>query len=315
MHKMKSLLVVTLVLLMLVTSVQGELFKDEIVYAKLSATGAVQGVYIVNAFETDEPSEIVDYGTYDRVTNLSDTQPLSYTEGAVSCQIEPGRFFYQGDAPAKDLPWLIDISYQLDGKAIEPDRLSGATGELEVLLNIKVNESMADLAATSALQITVSFNSANTRAIEAEKATIAWAGGNQTLAYVLLPGAGASYVIKAKVTDFFMPGMQFAGVRMAMDADMYKQAALKQLEGTAFAAFCIPLMKLSGNMLDNFIKGMQNAPIRSFTDERNESIRSVQYVMITEEIAPKADEEPAAAMPDEQQQETIWTRFLALFKG
>lgn len=308
MHKMKSLLVVTLVLLMLVTSVQGELFKDEIVYAKLSATGAVQGVYIVNAFETDEPSEIVDYGTYDRVTNLSDTQPLSYTDGAVSCQVEPGRFFYQGDAPAKDLPWLIDISYQLDGKAIEPDRLSGATGELEILLNIKVNESMADLAATSALQITVSFNSANTRAIEAEKATIAWAGGNQTLAYVLLPGAGASYVIKAKVTDFFMPGMQFAGVRMAMDADMYKQAALKQLEGTAFAA-------TAGNMLDNFIKGIQNTPIRSFTDERNESIRSVQYVMITEEIAPKADEEPAAAMPDEQQQETIWTRFLALFKG
>ena len=60
-HK-KRLLTSILMLCIFSLSVGAEVIKSEIVYAKLSAAGEPEQVFVVNAFELDEPAEAMDYG-------------------------------------------------------------------------------------------------------------------------------------------------------------------------------------------------------------------------------------------------------------
>lgn len=45
--------------------------KDENVYANLNQDGSVDGIYVVNAYLLDKETDIVDYGKYDSVKNLT----------------------------------------------------------------------------------------------------------------------------------------------------------------------------------------------------------------------------------------------------
>ena len=46
--------------------------KEEVVYARLSAAGAVDNVYVVNVLKPNAPGTVVDYGPYTAVQNLTD---------------------------------------------------------------------------------------------------------------------------------------------------------------------------------------------------------------------------------------------------
>ena len=45
--------------------------KNEIVYANLEADGSGRQVIVVNRFESDEAQTVTDYGSYDKLTNLT----------------------------------------------------------------------------------------------------------------------------------------------------------------------------------------------------------------------------------------------------
>ena len=50
--------------------------KEEVVYANLDCTGNVEGVYVVNIFDTLEKVTITDYGEYTAVKNLISSEPI-----------------------------------------------------------------------------------------------------------------------------------------------------------------------------------------------------------------------------------------------
>ena len=45
--------------------------KDENVYVNLNQDGSVDGIYVVNAYRLEQDTQIVDYGNYESVKNLS----------------------------------------------------------------------------------------------------------------------------------------------------------------------------------------------------------------------------------------------------
>ena len=49
--------------------------KDENVYVNLNQDGSVDGIYVVNAYRLDADTQIVDYGNYESVKNLTSDQP------------------------------------------------------------------------------------------------------------------------------------------------------------------------------------------------------------------------------------------------
>ncbi len=284
-----------------------EVKKTEVVYAALTAEGKLKSTSIVNEFEADAVQQVTDYGAYASVTNLSGVEDLALKDGAVTLSLPAGRFYYQGDPSQPALPWDIGISYRLDGASIAPAALSGAQGKLDISIAVTVNEALASYAASSTLQISVTLDGARCLQVEAPKGTIAAAGGNLTVAFVLLPGQAATFDLSAQVTDFAMQGIQFAGIRMATDGEQYKRMVEGSLQGS-------PLAQAIGPMMDNFINDMNGTPPASFADSRNGQVERLQFVLMTEDIPalkPLATEAPVA----EEKTETIITRFLALFGG
>ena len=306
---MKKLIAIGLCLLLACTGAQAlaQVKKTEVVYGKLDALGAVQGVYIVNAFEALEAAQVKDYGLYTRVTNLSSLEPLAYENNALELSLERGRFYYQGDQASLELPWTISIGYHLDDTQILPQELSGASGKLEMTLGIEVNEALKNYAQSMTLQITLTLDGDRCLDIQAPKASIASSAGDKTLVFVVLPGQSASYRVSAQVKDFAMAGMQIAGVRMVMDLEQYQAVAALALEDS-------PLAAAAGPMIQNFLGGMQGPAPYSFADIRNGEVDSLQFVLLTqgieETLKPKA---PASSV--DHQPDSVLTRILALFGG
>ncbi len=297
---------VALALLCGPTLSKAEVLKEEVVYARLSADGEAAQVFVVNAFESDGAAEVLDYGPYAAVSNLSDTRPLDFEGNCVRFSMEAGRFYYQGVPAQPKLPWTISIVYLLDGRETDPAELPGASGELTLRIGIAAEPELAEHASGVTLQLTVTLDGDRCAGIRADKATIAAAGGNRMVSFTLLPGMDAAFEVTAAVRDFSMADIQIAGVRMTADADMYRRMASKSLEGS-------PLAGVAGNMMESFLAGMEASPPLSFADPRNGVIQSVQYVFLADGIPEKARD--AASAPQETQEESVWTRFLQLFGG
>lgn len=194
--------------------------KEEIVYATLDANGAVQAVYVVNAFEVPEDGIIEDYGTYTKATNLTNTDALVQQGEVVRVHTSAGRFYYQGDLAQAELPWLVEIEYLLDGNEINPEELGGKSGSLEIRLRFAKNPAGNALFADNyLLQATVTLDMDVCSNIDARGAMAANSGADKTLAYMLLPGQEKEFTISTDVENFSMSGIQIAALPLALSID------------------------------------------------------------------------------------------------
>lgn len=303
---MKRKITAALLALVLVLSLAGAAFaavqKDEVVYARLDGEGQAKAVYVVNAFESDNEAEVLDYGRYLDARPLGGAGDFTYRDGEAAFTMPAGRFSYEGSAVDTALPWSISLSFTLDGEAMDYARLPGANGHLEGSLKVSVNEALRAYANSLSLQITLTLDGGRARNIQADKATYAIAAGQRTLSFVVLPGQEAEYTFSADVRDFAMPGFQAAGVRMGMDTAMYQNVAAAAFQGS-------PLQGAITGMMDTFMAGMQGMPVQSFTDGRN-AVRSVQFVLMGPEVPElKAEVSP----PPDEKPGNLWERFKAIF--
>ncbi|MDO4581741.1 MAG: hypothetical protein Q4B96_04055 [Bacillota bacterium] len=194
--------------------------KEEIIYANLAADGAVNDVYVVNMFDSEQALDIIDYGAYHSVVNLSGSEPLTLTGDTVSLHKPAGKLYYQGDLGAAQLPWLIAVRYYLDGQPIEAAQLGGQSGQLTMQLEIKRNAGVNALYFDNyALQISGTFDGEKCAGITAEDATIAAAGADKSVSFIVLAGEETTLECSATVTDFAFSGWQFAGISLALSID------------------------------------------------------------------------------------------------
>lgn len=195
--------------------------KNENVYASLAADGTASDAYVVNHFSVESSGEIVDYGKYNTVKNLTTLKNLSKGNDNVDFQADDGEFYYQGQMKNVELPWNFAISYKLDGKSVAADELAGKSGKLEITFqttkNDKVDESFYD---NYLMQVSLTLDSEKTKNIVADGATMADAGADRQLSFTALPGSDAQFVIKADVTDFSMSGFSIAAVPYSMDINL-----------------------------------------------------------------------------------------------
>ena len=113
MSKRSLTILITIMFLACVSTATAE--KNEVVYVNLSSVGDVDGVYVVNRFDYDRPRDIVDYGEYSSVVNLTDLSSINRHGDSVEFSMPAGTFYYQGNAVTRDIPWTFKIGYKLDG--------------------------------------------------------------------------------------------------------------------------------------------------------------------------------------------------------
>ena len=195
--------------------------KDEVVYAVLFDNGEVRDIYVVNRFSLPGGGELIDYGDYTSVVNLTDLQPVTLQDGMVTAQTERENFYYQGYFSGTDLPWLYTIEYRIDGAVLQPESLAGMSGHFEIRMtsspNGAVNSAFYD---NYMQQITITLDSDGCGNISADGATMANAGKNRVLAFTVLPQRDADITVTADVTDFEMEGISITAMPFSMNIEM-----------------------------------------------------------------------------------------------
>lgn len=195
--------------------------KSEVVYGTLTADGNVNGLYVVNHFEIEKGGVVTDYGDYNSVLNLTDSNQIIQNGDNNSFSTESGNFYYQGNMESTELPWDFVISYELDGVKLTSKELAGKSGKLTITIkttkNNQVNTAFYD---NYMLQISLSLDADKCSNISAPNATIADAGNNKMLVFTAMPGKNADYQVKADVVDFTMNGIEISGMPFSMSVDI-----------------------------------------------------------------------------------------------
>lgn len=195
--------------------------KEEIVYVSLETNGKTKGVYVVNAFEVDSKQEIIDFGEYENVSNITNSDEISISGDEIKADAEKGIFFYQGDNPNKELPWNIEIKYIHDGKELSPEEIAGKEGEVQIQGKVTRNQSADSIYAEYFLgQMAFNIDSKNAVVKEAEGSTLGYNGSVQILNYTILPEEDLEFEIVLDSKSFEMDPFTFSAVPFNMDFDM-----------------------------------------------------------------------------------------------
>ena len=211
--------------------------KDEVVYAKAAPNGETKGIYVVNVFEQSADGQVSDPANYTLVQNLSTTEALAQQGGSVQATVAAGTpFYYQGDMEAtRALPWKISIKYYLDGEEKQPSQLSGANGQLKVVLDVQAatdDAAVSDFAESYVLQAQGTFAEDAFSITDAGGATVARSGGNQVVNYLVLPGESKTFEVTGNATNFNYDGWQIAGMSLSMAIDLASEDTSQLTEKT-----------------------------------------------------------------------------------
>lgn len=220
----KSLIILFAILFLAVStsaSASATVVKEEVVYANLGNDGSVTEIYVVNAFDLEQDSQIIDYGNYNEVRNLTSTDSIVQNGDEIRLSAPTGRFYYQGNLASKEIPWNISIDYYLDGKQYDAEELAGKQGKLEIRLSLSPKQEADEVFLENyMLQATVTLDTKLCEHIVSKGATVANAGGNKVLSYMVMPGKEAEYLISADVTDFSMQGIQISGIPLSLNLEI-----------------------------------------------------------------------------------------------
>ncbi|MBO5140165.1 MAG: hypothetical protein J6B76_05885 [Peptococcaceae bacterium] len=222
-HKViAGVLVGALLFLGVVPAQAGEqISKEEVVYANLQSDGSVDAIYVVNSFALNEAGQIVDYGDYTALRNMTSMEELQFEDQRVTVDAKEGRLYYEGILNNNTLPWQFAITYWLDGKNITAEELAGQDGHLQIDIQIKQNKNSNPVFFENyALQVTLQLDTAICRNIQAKDATIASVGRNKQITYTLLPGQDSFLTISADVTDFTMEQISLNGITLSMAVEL-----------------------------------------------------------------------------------------------
>lgn len=201
--------------------------KEEVVYAILDNAGKVDGLYVVNSF-TD--TDVVDYGNYETVKNLTTTDEITQEGDRISFHTDAEKIYYQGDLKTKELPWNIEIHYSMDGTEYSAEDIAGKSGKLEITISITENKHCDDSFWDGyALQATLALDTEKCTNITAPDATIANVGSDKQLSYIIMPGKGADLTITADVEDFEMDAISINGTKLNLDFEFDKNDLLEQV--------------------------------------------------------------------------------------
>lgn len=201
-----------------IAKIQG---KSEVIYGNLDANGTINSIHVVNQFDVKEGGNITDYGNYSSVTNLTTTDPVTQDGETITFDATPGTFYYQGNLSENVLPWIVSLSYQLDGIEIDPSQLAGKSGDLTIHLTTTPNTNINPVFYENyMLQVAFSLDNDIFTDVVATGATIASAGSKLSVNFTAMPGKNADATITAKVTNFSLDGVQISGIPFSTDIDL-----------------------------------------------------------------------------------------------
>ncbi len=204
--------------------------KEEVVYVNLNSDGTISEIYVVNSFDLETPGQILDYGEYTEVRNMTSQALIDQNGDAITIDAQAGKLYYEGVLADGAIPWDFEFHYYLDGQEYPAGELAGKSGALEVTASVRENKNCGgSFFEDYALQVTFTLDTEQAKNISAENATIANVGSDKQLTYTILPGTETDLSFSADVTDFEMSAISLNGVRLNMDVEVDDEELMDQI--------------------------------------------------------------------------------------
>lgn len=190
---------------------------DETMYVNLDYYGKTSKINVVKSLSPNGNTEFTDYGKYENVVNMSNTEKPQIGDGTVTWSFpadQRGRFYYQctiGNDQVT-LPWDFDVSYKLNGVPTNADQLAGASGLVEINVKAVPNDSAGEYYRNNLL-LMVAFPVDLTKcySVDAEGAQTQNLGETTAVVFTALPGEEGDYTVRIGTDSF-----ESIGVIMAM---------------------------------------------------------------------------------------------------
>lgn len=206
-----KIICLSLIFIMLFTSFvfAQSITKDETVYVNLNHNGEVEDITVSDWLYSDQTDvEIHDKSVLTDIKNVKGEEKPNIKGDLLTWKTDKGEIYYQGKAK-KDLPLSVEISYSLDGKKIDPELLAGKSGEFEMIINIKNNEShdvmingkLKKLYTPFAVVTIINFPSDKCRNIKVNTGKVLNDGNKTIITYATIPGLKDSLEIDSEDFD------------------------------------------------------------------------------------------------------------------
>lgn len=174
---------------------------DETMYVNLDYYGRATQINVVKGCTTNGLTEYTDYGTYDKVVNMTDDTAPEIGDGTVTWKLpeKNSRFYYQCTMPKNsvDLPWTFDVSYKLNGVEADASKLAGASGLVEVNVKATPNEkAKAYYKNNMVLTVLVPVDMEKCYSVDAPGAQVQSVGSYQAAMFAALPGEDGDFTVR-----------------------------------------------------------------------------------------------------------------------
>jgi len=195
---------------------------DEAVYVNLDYYGKTNGMTIVKGCSLNGNTSFTDYGSYEKVTNMTDeTQPVLNGD-SVSWNLSNSvdRFYYECTPKSNTiaLPWSFDVSYKLNGVPADASKLAGASGMVEIDIKATPNKNVSDYFKNNMLlEVGTAFKMKDTLSVEAEGAQVQSIGEYKAVLFAGLPGEEKEYKIRVGTNKFETIGVVMMMVPATID--------------------------------------------------------------------------------------------------
>ena len=188
---------------------------DEAYYVSLDSYGNPTDAAVVKSYALNGANEVVDYGSYDSVENLTNGIKPEISEGKVRFSLgenAPSHFYFEGKtrAPFETLPFVLSIQYRLNGVPVEAAQLAGEKGVVEIHIRAVPNPASSEYQKNNwFLTAAAVFNQNDILSLSAPDAQIQTVGNLKTAVFFWLPGEEKEYVLSVGSEDFSFNGFTF----------------------------------------------------------------------------------------------------------
>ncbi|MGN0988349.1 MAG: hypothetical protein ACI4OO_11020 [Otoolea sp.] len=185
---------------------------DETMYVNLDYYGVPTKTNVVKGCSTNGIKEYTDYGTYEKVVNMTDKTEPVLADGSVTWQLPQGnqRFYYQCTMPdgSMELPWTFDVSYKLNGVSADASSLAGASGLVEIHIEANPNEAArAYYRNNMILTVAVPVDLEKCYSVDAPGSQTQTLGSMTAVVFAALPGEEGDYTVRIGTDDFESVGV------------------------------------------------------------------------------------------------------------
>lgn len=112
----------------------GATSKEETVYAALNADGSVKEVVVSEWLKNSGgKGEIADISDLTDIENTKGNEKFTQDGDSLTWKTGKDDIYYQGSTD-KEMPVSMEISYELDGKKMEPEKILGKSGKLKMTI-------------------------------------------------------------------------------------------------------------------------------------------------------------------------------------